>query len=955
MLRTDLSSGTFGGVRFPLFVFLVLLAVGKTLALLIYGSGFYLTRMQLLNANTCDFQRNASQEFRYNQALTPYDLSPGDAECWTETRVDKVVLMIIDGARFDFAAASFNSKENVWSGNSPLSSIAETVQKYPETTELYRFVADPPTTTQQRLKSILTGGLPTFLEISKSFGAAKLVEDNLISQAAAAGRRISFSGDDTWLELFHHVHFAASVDAHPSFNVRDLDSVDQGVRRHLLTALDNPDDWDILIGHFLGVDHAGHTYGVESQAMIKKLQENDADIKAISSAMRADSAFDNALLIVMGDHGMTLHGDHGGGTSAETDSFLLIHQPRASSLQEVTQHKNSSKALSNLDLKTMSQIDFAPTLSTILDIPIPYGSLGAIQRRFLEVASTLDPRKETHALHMNNQVIEEWYLRALRGATMQVWRYLNAYVIEAGNPFSVDDWSRLQDLYNSSQSLTASDGDRVQMLEGFLSIAAETSRERWIQFSIRKMAVGVVLLICLLAICAMSKLLFLCEDAVVDARWKSILSRINAIHNMFESRAVHMEMIFLLIVAGLISGYRVSNSFITAEADVAHFIVASFALFFSVFRISFLRRALRSQIRSDAALQSGLGAALLTCNTGCQLLGATWLKHADHGASRHVLPMTLSFLSRTIIFCAHGALPWICHRAMIQGNANGQRACITLASASLGLLTFKHGTCFSVLLRLVGVGTLGPSVSPELFLPWVTYIASSIAFIVPVGFGKRSLNRYKIQIDTHGTMWSLLSIFVLSFGERGSLWGVLSITQSAAVLYSSSPGSAAVNYYNFREMTLALTWHVLALQCFFAGGHHCTFDSLHLTCAFIGLNNFHFVIMGILLSSNTWSGEALISGQIPTVVVSSLNSRRVDEEHLTKVLRNALSRFVLSYAVCRLVTIVVISGFVGAERGHLMVWAVFAPKFAFDAAGQLFGDAWLIFSVLICVRHLHTE
>ena len=35
MLRTDLSSGTFGGVRVPLFVFLVLLAVGKTLALLI--------------------------------------------------------------------------------------------------------------------------------------------------------------------------------------------------------------------------------------------------------------------------------------------------------------------------------------------------------------------------------------------------------------------------------------------------------------------------------------------------------------------------------------------------------------------------------------------------------------------------------------------------------------------------------------------------------------------------------------------------------------------------------------------------------------------------------------------------------------------------------------------------------------------------------------------------------
>ena len=184
-----------------------------------------------------------------------------------------------------------------------------------------------------------------FWRSAKSFGAAKLVEDNIIAQAASAGRRISFSGDDTWLELFHRAHFAASVDAHPSFNVRDLDSVDQGVRRHLLSALEYPNDWDILIGHFLGVDHAGaYIWSGESGHGKESCRKSMPTSNQSLSIMSSDTAFDNALLIVMGDHGMTLHGDHGGGTSAETDSFLLIHNPRAASVQKLTQNSNDANS-----------------------------------------------------------------------------------------------------------------------------------------------------------------------------------------------------------------------------------------------------------------------------------------------------------------------------------------------------------------------------------------------------------------------------------------------------------------------------------------------------------------------------------------------------------------------------------------------------------------------------------
>ena len=52
------------------------------------------------------------------------------------------------------------------------------------------FVADPPTATMQRLQALMTGGLPTFIDIGQSFSAAAVTEDNLIQQFRDAGLRL---------------------------------------------------------------------------------------------------------------------------------------------------------------------------------------------------------------------------------------------------------------------------------------------------------------------------------------------------------------------------------------------------------------------------------------------------------------------------------------------------------------------------------------------------------------------------------------------------------------------------------------------------------------------------------------------------------------------------------------------------------------------------------------------
>jgi len=54
--------------------------------------------------------------------------------------------------------------------------------------------------------------------------------------------------------------------------------VDQGVVKHMEPQL-KKQDWDLIIGHFLGVDHCGHRYGPDHPEMTRKLTEMDGFVR----------------------------------------------------------------------------------------------------------------------------------------------------------------------------------------------------------------------------------------------------------------------------------------------------------------------------------------------------------------------------------------------------------------------------------------------------------------------------------------------------------------------------------------------------------------------------------------------------------------------------------------------------------------------------------------------------
>lgn len=69
----------------------------------------------------------------------------------------------------------------------------------------------------------MTGSLPGFVDVIRNLNAPAVQEDNVLTQAKAAGKRIIFYGDETWVKLFPK-HFV-EYDGTTSFFVSDYTEV----------------------------------------------------------------------------------------------------------------------------------------------------------------------------------------------------------------------------------------------------------------------------------------------------------------------------------------------------------------------------------------------------------------------------------------------------------------------------------------------------------------------------------------------------------------------------------------------------------------------------------------------------------------------------------------------------------------------------------------------------------
>ncbi|WVF67087.1 hypothetical protein IAT40_001832 [Kwoniella sp. CBS 6097] len=293
----------------------------------------------------------------------------------------KAVVLIIDALRTDFISP-FHPDPASPHHHGVLSLPAELTASDPSHSLIFNAFSDPPTATMQRIKGITTGSLPTFIDISSNFASTAIEEDSLISQLISAGKTVGFMGDDTWVNLFPS-SFNLS---HPydSFNVEDLHTVDNGVIEHIFPYLApaNQSQWDVLIGHFLGVDHVGHRVGPHRDTMRIKLEQMDQVLRKV-----VDMIDEDTLLVLLGDHGMDDKGNHGGDSDLETASALWLYSKGAPlrNAQNIDDQKQLADSWPTYTfhgasgaLRHINQIDLVPTLALMLGIPIPYNNLGSI-------------------------------------------------------------------------------------------------------------------------------------------------------------------------------------------------------------------------------------------------------------------------------------------------------------------------------------------------------------------------------------------------------------------------------------------------------------------------------------------------------------------------------------------------------------------------------------------------
>ena len=249
---------------------LVLLAA-HLIAITIFLNGFLLTRPSLPHVAT----------YEASSCLPP--------------RYSRVLLLIVDALRSDFPLPVREETPSKFYHNQ-FKFVQHLLLDSPNAV-YFHAQADAPTTTAQRVKAIATGGLPTMLDLGSAFSMNEISEDSILHQIRRAGGNMTLLGDDTWLSACPTCFTRAF--AEPSFNVRDLHSVDNAIKSRLFSEMAR-DDWTLLVAHFLGVDHCGHVFGPDTSVMADKLREMDDVIRDVVGSLP-----DDTLLVVMGDHGMT--------------------------------------------------------------------------------------------------------------------------------------------------------------------------------------------------------------------------------------------------------------------------------------------------------------------------------------------------------------------------------------------------------------------------------------------------------------------------------------------------------------------------------------------------------------------------------------------------------------------------------------------------------------------------
>ena len=227
----------------------------------------------------------------------------------------RLILFLLDGARPDYLFS--NKSYGEWQ---PL--FPSLIQNNPNHTVCTTMHVDPPTSTIQGVKTLLTGGMRSFIELGESFFSSVLQSDHWILQLRKhRNLTIAHVGDPLWRDLAGEDAFVNPISTIDSYNVYEDDS--QSIQSTLESFLQVGGDLyqtDVLIVHSLLVDHNAHRTSSSSPSnpsIRDSLLQFNRHLQYTISHLPS-----NTLLLIFGDHGLSQFGNHGGASEDEITTGL---------------------------------------------------------------------------------------------------------------------------------------------------------------------------------------------------------------------------------------------------------------------------------------------------------------------------------------------------------------------------------------------------------------------------------------------------------------------------------------------------------------------------------------------------------------------------------------------------------------------------------------------------------
>ncbi|KAI6660955.1 GPI ethanolamine phosphate transferase 3 [Oopsacas minuta] len=926
-------------------IFVILPATG----LLLFTSGFFLTRVAI--------------EEKSNRSVPYLSNYPETDEINFEefTRFNRVVILVIDALRYDFVKRITRDELAIDAEFKPyhnhMRTITNLIDNYPRQAKLYKFLADPPTNTMQRIKGLTTGSLPTFVDQTSNFNSPKITEDSIIHQIYRSGRKSLFVGDDTWIDLFPDTF--AETYPYPSFNVRDLHTVDAGVIKHLPPFLERG-DWSLLIGHFLGVDHVGHIYGPDHSSMKNKLTQLDGVINSVVNQIS-----DDTLLVVLGDHGMTETGDHGGDTSDETDAALFLYSPNPIFPLLMPSPILNSPIISD----SVSQKNIVPTISLLLGLPIPYSNLGAlIPELFLNKENPLSSLS--------------FLSRAMLTNCLQLWRCLTHYSLLTSDISSYDMEIlriKIDSITSSHQSSNFYEINNliafIEKCTEFLNHSEKICQSVWARFRIERMSIGFSILIftALLQYYITTNLyqhdnIYLGDKILLYASISYVILGLLLLMSteltysikiiMVSSCMVSMSFIIYRIITSRYLIYFRESVNLFSISSLVFSIISPISLFSNSFiiredsRIEFMLQTynliLLFKSLSIWYTQSRDKSHIITSLFNpCLLLSLMSLTRLFHACRPEQLPCDSSIFSLHLLNLAEKSFISAFLRILLS---------IILLIITVDLLSWKYQIsnykCYSISLTSLYVLIIifwltkllpEPPIHSSLisyyytFSPRIVYLIAIFLICISTWNLSKHNTDFSIHYSSLCLVVWLLSCLLVGDGMTSSL-ALLLLYQgilSKVVSYCGSLPLFFISHYFF----------LLCSQFYFAIGHQFTVHSIRYEAAFTG---FHgdlpsFILAGFLIGINMFAPYICNICFLPLFLLTINNELKKD----TSLLQISMTTWL--HILC-FANIQVLCTCAAAyiHRRHLMVWNVFAPRFVYESVIYyvLVVSIFVIFSIV---------